>query len=99
MNLKIKNALLIAGAMLVASAIFALGDFENSNLIVSTLLVVIAIGLLINGYRRDQGRLRACLTKRPSNGKVVGVTLFVVAVFFGLGFSIGKLIYLWSQQI
>jgi len=99
MNLKIKNALLIAGAMLIAAAILALGKFENSNLIVSTIMVAIAIGMLVYGFVKDKGRLKACLTKRPSNSKILGVTLLVVAVFFGLGFSIGKLIYLWSQQI
>ncbi|WP_343485486.1 hypothetical protein [Allomuricauda sp. d1] len=97
--MKIKDTILIAGAILVASAILALGKFENSNLIVSTIMVVIAIGLLVIGYRKDNGKLSACLKKRPSNHKVVGITLMVVLVFFGLGFSVGKLIYLWSQQM
>lgn len=97
MNSKVKNALLIAGAILVASAILALGQFENSNLIVSTIMVGISIVILFIGYSKDNGRLKACLKKRPMNGKAIGILFLIVAVLFGLGYSIVKLIYLWSQ--
>ena len=95
--MKIRNALLIAGAILVASAIIAIGDFEDSNLIVSTIMVLISIGVLLNAYYKDGDRLKKCLKKRPLKGKALKVALMVTAVFFGMGFAVGKLIYLWTH--
>ncbi len=95
--MKIRNALLIAGAVLVASAIIAIGDFKDSNLIVSTIMVLISIGVLINVYYKDGARLKNCFKKRPLKGKALGVTLMITVVFFGMGFAIGKLIYLWTH--
>ncbi|NKI33259.1 hypothetical protein [Croceivirga thetidis] len=95
--MKTRNALYIAGAILIASVIFALGKFENSNLIVATIMVVIAMILLPLGYRKDKELVKACLVKKPTKKKVAMVTVGVMAVFFGLGFAVGKLIYLWTH--
>lgn len=95
--MKIRNALFIAGAILIASVIFALGKFENSNLIVATIMVVIAMILLPLGYRKDKALVKACLGKKASKKKIALVTAGVMVVFFGLGFAVGKLIYLWTH--
>lgn len=92
--MKIRNALYLAGTILITATLVS--QFRNANLIWSTLLVAVAIGLLFRGYKRDKALIRRCLEKRPSSKKVALVSVGAMAVFFGLGFAVGKLIYLWT---
>ena len=93
--MKVRNALYLAGAILLTAAL--LTQFKNSNLIWATIMVGISIVVLVLGYRKDQQLLKVCLMKKPTRKKIAWVTAGVMAVFFGLGFAIGKLIYLWSH--
>ena len=92
---KIRNALYLAGTILVTAAL--LTQFKNANLIWSTILVAISIVLLVLGFNKDKELVKACLVKKPSKKKIAIITVGVMAVFFGLGFAVGKLIYLWSH--
>ena len=60
-------------------------------------MVIVAIGLLFWGYQKDRHLVRACLVKKPGKRKIVLITTGIMVVFFGLGFAVGKLIYLWSN--
>ncbi len=94
MKLTITESLYIAGAILLSSAIIS--QFQNSELITSTVLVVISMFLLVWGYQKDKAKLRCAIsTKDPL--KITLVTVGVMVVFGALGFTIGRLIYLWSQ--
>jgi len=93
--MKIRTAFYLAGAILVVASVTSL--FEQSKLIWATLMVVVAIVLLVWGYQKDQQSLRQCLHKTTSLKKIAMVTASVVVVFFGLGFAMGKLIYLWMN--
>lgn len=94
MDKKIKNALYLAGTLLVTAALMTL--FKNANLIWATLMVVVAIVLLVMGYKRDKALVH-CMLRKPTKKRIVLVTAGVITVFFGLGFAVGKLIYLWSK--
>lgn len=93
--MKTKNALYLAGTILVAAAFISL--FEQAELIWATLMVVVAIVLLILGFRKDKQLVKHCLTGNPTKKKIALVTVGITGVFFGMGFAIGKLIYLWSH--
>lgn len=93
--MKIRNALYLAGTILLTAAL--LTQFQNSNLIWATLMVVISIVVLVLGFKKDKELVKACLVKKPSKKKVALATIGVMAVFFGLGFAVGKLIYLWTH--
>ena len=94
MKLTITNALYIAGAILLGSAIIS--QFERAELITSTVLVLISVVILYQGYKKDEEKLKACLTNtsKKKRGKVV---LWISLLLIALGFAIGKLIYLWSH--
>lgn len=94
MKLTITDSLYIAGAILLGSAIIS--QFQHAELITSTLLVIISMVLLVWGYQKDKAKVKCAIgTKNPL--KITLVTLAVMTVFGALGFTIGRLIYLWSQ--
>lgn len=92
--MKTKNALYLAAAILLGATIVSF--LNESKLIWATLMVISAVVLLIWGFQKDRLLLKACLTK-PSGSKIAMVILAVTIIFFGLGFAVGKLIYLWSN--
>lgn len=94
--MKTRNALYLAGTILITATLVSL--FERSNLIWATIMVVVALIVLVLGYRKDKAALQACIAKKPTKKRIAMVTLGVVAMFFGLGFAVGKLIYLWSHS-
>ena len=93
--MKTRNALYLAGAILLTAALVT--QFQNAKLIWATLMVLAAVVVLVLGYRKDKELLKACFVKKPSKKKVAWVTAGVIAIFFGLGFAVGKLIYLLSH--
>lgn len=93
--MKIRNALYLAGAILVVASFVSL--FKESQLIWATLMVVAAIILLFFGYKKDKQVIKSCLTKQTSTKNMALITVGITGVFLGLGFAIGKLIYLWSH--
>lgn len=95
MKLTIINSLYIAGAILLASAI--LSQFENSKLILSTLMIVGGLTVLILAIRKDRAKLKACFANGKNRTKLIGLICVLALVFLGLGYKAGKLIYLWSQ--
>ena len=94
MKLTITNSLYIAGAILLGSAIIS--QFEQAELITSTILVIISMVLLVWGYQKDGAKLK-CAVQSKNLTKITLVTVAVMIVFGALGFTIGRLIYLWSQ--
>ena len=90
MKLTIPNALYIAGAILVGSAIIS--QFKEAKLITSAVLVIISMVILFLAYRKEQEKV-ICAVRSKKPWKIFGVTLAVAVIFFGLGFSIGKIIY------
>lgn len=94
MNLSIRGALYIAGGILLTSAIVS--QFQNAELIWSTLLTLSAIPILYFGYREEKKR-KKCRAAKNKPAKIVGVTIGAFLVFLAFGFSVGKLIYLWTQ--
>ncbi len=95
MKLTIKNALYSAGTILLGSAI--LSQFKHANLIIATLLVLIAVAVMVRGYQKDKKRVKQCLGEKPSRKKIGLVAMGATLLFLGLGFAMGKLIYLWSH--
>ncbi len=94
MKLSKRNVLYSAGGILLTAALIS--QFKDADLILATLLVLSAAILLFQGFREDAKDTK-CDTGFNSKAKILKVTLGVVVVFFGLGFSVGKLIYLWSH--
>ncbi|MDT0607908.1 hypothetical protein [Croceitalea rosinachiae] len=94
MKLSIRNALYIAGAILLAAALIS--QFKDADLIWATLMVLTSVIILLWAYREDK-KLSNCKKSTNSKKKIFGLTLGIIAIFLGLGFSIGKLIYLWSH--
>ena len=47
--------------------------------------------------KKEEKKRKKCQTVKQKPLKTVGVILAVVLVFFAFGFSVGKLIYLWTQ--
>ena len=94
MNISIRGSLYLAGAILLTSAIVS--QFQNAELIWSTLLTLSSIPILYFGYKEDKKRKKcAAITQKP--WKIVAVIVGVILVFFAFGFTVGKLIYLWTQ--
>lgn len=93
--MKIRNALYLAGTILIVASFVSL--FKEAQLIWATLMVVVAIILLFFGYKKDKQGVKACLTKQASSKNITLTTVGIIGVFLGLGFAIGKLIYLWSH--
>ncbi|MEO0571788.1 MAG: hypothetical protein AAF039_08785 [Bacteroidota bacterium] len=94
MKLTITNSLYVAGAILLGSAIIS--QFQQAELISSTVLVIISIMLLVWGYQKDKAKVKCAI--RSKNPRVVTlVTIAIVTVFGALLFTMGRLIYLWSQ--
>ena len=94
MKLTITDSLYIAGAILLGSAIIS--QFQNAQLITSTILVIISMVILVWGYEKDKAQVR-CIVTSKNKRKITLVTIAVTAVFGALGFTIGRLIYLWSH--
>ena len=94
MKLTISQSIFIAGAILLGSAIIS--QFQYSELITTTVLVLISIVLLVWGYQKDKAQLKCALASKNTRRKA-WVTVAVMIVFGTLGFTIGRLIYLWSQ--
>lgn len=94
MKLTLTESLYIAGAILLGSAIIS--QFQQAELISSTVLVLISIFLLVWGYQKDKATVH-CVVASKNPRKITLVTIAVVAVFGALGFTIGRLIYLWAQ--
>ena len=94
MKLTITDSLYIAGAILLGSAIIS--QFQNAELISSTVLVIVSMVLLVWGYQKDKAKLR-CAVSSKNPLRITLVTVAVMAVFGALGFTIGRLIYLWSH--
>ncbi len=94
MNLSIRGALYIAGGILLTSAIVS--QFQNAELIWSTLLTLSAIPILYFGNKEEK-KSKACRTTKNKRVKIIGVTIGAFLVFLAFGFSVGKLIYLWTQ--
>lgn len=94
MKLTITNSLYIAGAILLGSAIIS--QFKHAELISSTVMVLISMVLLVWGYQKDKAKV-SCVVQSKNPLRITLVTVAVVAVFGALGFTIGRLIYLWSQ--
>ena len=95
MNWSIKKALYIAAAILIASAI--LSRVQNGKLIISTIPVLGAIITLIFAFLKDRKKLVSCYITKKNKSKLLGITAFLTLVLFGLGFTVGKLIYLWTH--
>ena len=95
MKLTITNSLYLAGAILLGSAI--LSQFENSRLIMSTVMILGGFTVLIWAIRKDRVRLKACFANGKNRSKLIGLICILALVFIGLGYKAGKLIYLWSQ--
>ena len=94
MNLSIRGALYIAGAILLTSALVS--QFQNAELIWSTLLTLSAIPILYFGYKEEKKR-KKCQTTKNKRTKIVTATIGAILVFLAFGISVGKLIYLWTQ--
>lgn len=94
MKLTKRTALYVAGAILLAAAIIS--QFKNADLIWATLMVFASALSLLWGYKEDK-KLKNCNTIVNSKTKILGVTLGVATILFGIGFTIGRLIYLWSH--
>lgn len=90
---KTRNVLYLAGAVLLTSALVS--QFKEAKLIWSTVMVFGSVLAIIWGLKEDK-KLYGCYKKgSASKLKIFGIMTVVVLVFFGLGFSIGKLTYLW----
>lgn len=90
---KLRNALYLAGTILLASALVS--QFKEAKLIWSSLMVIGSVLAIIWGLREDK-KLYQCNGKSTnSKSKVLGVGICFALVLFGLGYSIGKLTYLW----
>lgn len=94
MRLSIRNALLIAGATLLASLVAS--QFQSGKLLFATLLVLLAPVVLFLTFRKEKVAL-SCVLRKPTNIKSVAVIMAVVVLAFGFGFSLVKLIYLWAK--
>ncbi len=94
MDLSIRGALCMAGGILITSAIVS--QFQRAELIWSTLITLSVLPILYFGYRAERKK-KLCFPKKNKSLKLVAVTLGVALVFFGFGFTVGKLIYLWTQ--
>jgi len=88
-----RNALYLAGIILLASALVS--QFKEAKLIWSTLMVVGTVIALVWGLKEDQKLYRCFKNTSKNKGKILGVGLGVSLVLFGLGFCVGKLVYLW----
>lgn len=95
MNWSIKKALYIAAAIVFASAI--LSQVQNGKLILTTLMVIGAIITLIFAFIKDRKKLVSCYASKKNRSKLLGITAFLTLVLFGLGFTVGKLVYLWTH--
>jgi hypothetical protein len=94
MKLTIYESLYIAGAILLGSAIIS--QFEQAELITSTVMVIISMVVLFWGYQKDKAKLKCALqSKKP--WKTTLATVIISILFVALGFTVGRLIYLWSQ--
>ncbi|MGD1947481.1 MAG: hypothetical protein ACFB0A_14765 [Croceivirga sp.] len=91
MKLTINRSLYIAGAILLGSVIIS--QFQQAELISSTVLVIISMALLIWGYQKDNGKLK-CILQSKNKGKVTFVLGLLICL---VCFASGRLIYLWSQ--
>ena len=92
--MKTRNALYLAGVILVGA--FLVSMFQKTALIWATLMVISAVFILFFGYQKDKELVKKCMANPLSIKKVALVTLSLTTLFFGLGFAVGKLIYLWS---
>ncbi|BFP41883.1 hypothetical protein FGF1_27280 [Flavobacteriaceae bacterium GF1] len=92
--MKTRNALYLAGAILVVATLVSM--FQKADLIWATLMVISAVLILFFGYQKDKQLVKKCMTNPLTKKKVALVTLSLTTLFFGLGFAVGKLIYLWS---
>lgn len=95
MRLSIQNALYVAGAILLLSALAT--QFERGELIFSTLLTLSAPVIFYMAYRKEHKKFISCATRGQKSWKFWLVATLAIAVLFGFGYSVGKLIYLWSH--
>ena len=58
-------------------------------------MVIGSVLAIIWGLREDQKLYRCYKKATGGKMKILGILIAVVLVFFGLGFSVGKLAYLW----
>ncbi len=93
MKLSKRTSFYLIGVFLLALVIIL--KIKEANLIWITILVLSSTSALILGLRQDM-----VLAKRAkqsnSKGKIISVTLGAAVVVFGLGYTVGKLIYLWA---
>ena len=94
MRLTITNSLVIAGSILLGSAIIS--QFEQAELITSTVLVIISIVVLVLSFQKDRAKLK-CALQSKSKRKIILVAVAVLLLFSAMGLAVGRLIYLWSQ--
>jgi len=94
MKLTITESLYIAGAIVLGSVITS--QFQHAEFISSTILVVVSMFLLVWGYQKDKAKRNCALTSKSKRKKIF-VTAGVLIVFGLLGFTVGRLIYLWSH--
>lgn len=94
MKLTITESIYIAGAILLGSAIIS--QLQHSELISSTVLVIISMVVLVWGYQKDRAKLKCVVNSKNPQRKTL-MTVAITLVFGALGFTIGRLIYLWSQ--
>ncbi len=88
--MKVRNALYIAGTILLGATIIS--QFEQSELILQIVLVLLSAFLLIWGFREEKKK-GICLNSKHKRLKIFGVTLGVSLVFMGLGFTVGRIVY------
>lgn len=92
--MKTRNALYLAGAILVMATLASM--FPKADLIWVTLMIIGTVLMLFFGYQKDKQLVKKCMANPLTIKKVALVTLSLTTLFFGLGFALGKLIYLWS---
>ena len=92
--MKTRNALYLAGAILVMATLASM--FPKADLIWATLMIIGTVLMLFFGYQKDKQLVKKCMANPLTIKKVALVTLSLTTLFFGLGFALGKLIYLWS---
>ena len=88
--MKVRNALYIAGTILLGATIIS--QFEQSELILQIVLVLLSAFLLIWGFMEEKKK-GICLNSKNKRLKIFGVTLGVSLVFMGLGFTVGRIVY------
>lgn len=84
-----------AGAILLTSAIVS--QFRHSDLIFATIITATAPLILYWGYRQEKINLLSCLRNRRFSYKFFIALSAIIVALLGFGFSVGKLIYLWSN--